>query len=121
VSKPTVKGVADTTVLPSRRWLGPLSTKSTDDFRLDLKLELARIGSQLFVFDSATCDQTASLPLFVTCATCLSAQPLSVVSLGDVDLGPLLAAFGGVLSIFVTLSLPHMRPAGSARQVVLRK
>ena len=32
---------------------------------------------------------------------------LSVISLRDVDFGPLLAAFGGVLSIFVTLSLPE--------------
>jgi hypothetical protein len=39
-------------------------------------LELARIGSQLFVFDSATCDQTAAPPLFDTFATRLSAQPL---------------------------------------------
>jgi hypothetical protein len=31
---------------------------------------------------------------------------LNVVSLSDVAFGPLLATFGGVLSIFVTLSLP---------------
>jgi hypothetical protein len=41
------------------------------------KLELARIGSQLFVYDSATRDQTAAPPLFDTFATRLSAQPLS--------------------------------------------
>jgi hypothetical protein len=47
---------------------------------------------------------------------------LSVVSLGDVDFGPLLlAAFGGVSSIFVTLSLPDTRPVGGARRVILRK
>src|SRR5215210_9118851 len=39
-------------------------------------LELARIGSQLFVFGSSTCDQTAASPLFETFATRLSAQPL---------------------------------------------
>jgi hypothetical protein len=39
-------------------------------------LELARIGSQLFVFDSATCDLTAAPDLFETFATRLSAQPL---------------------------------------------
>jgi hypothetical protein len=39
-------------------------------------LELARIGSQLFVYDSATCDQTATPPLFDTFATRLSVQPL---------------------------------------------
>jgi hypothetical protein len=46
---------------------------------------------------------------------------LSVVSLGDVDFGPLLAAFEDVMSIFVTLSLPNTRPANSARRVVLHK
>src|SRR5215212_4914839 len=40
-------------------------------------LELARIGSQLLAFDSATSDQTAAPPLFDTFATRLSAQPLS--------------------------------------------
>src|SRR5829696_3140465 len=39
-------------------------------------LELARIGSQLFIFGSATCDQIASSPLFDTFTTRLSAQPL---------------------------------------------
>lgn len=39
VPKPTVKGVVDNTVLTSRLWGGPFSTKSTDNFRLDLKLE----------------------------------------------------------------------------------
>jgi len=41
-----------------------------------MPLELARIGSQLFVFGSSTCDQTAASPLFATFATRLSAQPL---------------------------------------------
>jgi hypothetical protein len=39
VPKPTVKGVVDNTVLTSRRWLGLLSDKSTENFRLDLRLE----------------------------------------------------------------------------------
>ena len=39
-------------------------------------LELARIGSQFFVFALAPCDQTAAPPLFDTFATRLSAQPL---------------------------------------------
>src|SRR5215210_7994268 len=47
-----------------------------------LHLELARIGSQLFVFGSSTCDQTAASPLFETFATRLSAQPLSTSSVG---------------------------------------
>src|SRR5215213_7687795 len=42
-------------------------------------LELARIGSQLLAFDSATSDQTAAPPLFDTFATRLSAQPLSQI------------------------------------------
>src|SRR5215208_2567332 len=46
-------------------------------------LELARIGSQLLVFDSATCDQTAAPPLFHTFTSCLSAQPLSATMLSD--------------------------------------
>ena len=46
---------------------------------------------------------------------------LSIVWLSEVDLGPLLAAFGVVLSIIAPLSLPDMRPLGSARQVVVRK
>src|SRR5829696_5793741 len=45
-------------------------------------LELARIGSQLFVFDSATCDRTATPPLFAVFDTRLSAQPLSFVAQG---------------------------------------
>jgi hypothetical protein len=44
-------------------------------------LELARIGSQLFVFGSATCDQTAAPPLFDIFATRISAQPLSSAQL----------------------------------------
>ncbi len=39
-------------------------------------LELARIGSQRFAFNSATCDQIVAPPLFVTFTTRLSAQPL---------------------------------------------
>ena len=45
---------------------------------------------------------------------------VSAVSLSDVDFGPLLAAFEGVLRILVTLSLPNVRPVGSARQVAVR-
>src|SRR5215211_6722431 len=48
---------------------------SSDEFLANF-LELARIGSQLFVFGSSTCDQTAASPLFATFATRLSAQPL---------------------------------------------
>ena len=40
-------------------------------------LELARIGSQLFVFGQATYDQTAVKRLFDTFTIRLSAQPLS--------------------------------------------
>ena len=46
-----------------------------------LILELARIGSQLFVLTSAACDQTASLLLFDKFATRLSAQPLKHLAL----------------------------------------
>src|SRR5215213_2567833 len=60
---------------------------------------------------------TGSIATFSTGCP-LPTSSLSVVSLSDVDFGPLLAAFGGVSSIFVTLSPPDMRPAGSARQVV---
>src|SRR5829696_2286526 len=45
-----------------------------------------------------------------------STASLSVVSLRDVDFGPLLAAFGRVLRIFVTVSLPKC-----ARRAVLGK
>src|SRR5215217_586220 len=41
-------------------------------------LEAARIGSQLFAFDSATSDQMATPRLFDTFATRLSAQALSL-------------------------------------------
>jgi len=41
--------------------------------------------------------------------------------LSDIGFGPFLAAFGGALSIFVTLSLPNVRSAGSARRVAVRK
>jgi hypothetical protein len=50
-----------------------------------VNLELARIGSQLFVYDSATRDQTATPPLLDTFATRLSAQPLSLVRRVRVD------------------------------------
>ena len=46
----------------------------------------------------------------------LPTASLGVVSLRDVDFGPLLAAFGGVLSMFVTHSPPKC-----ARQSVLGK
>ena len=46
---------------------------------------------------------------------------LSTVSLRDLDFGSLLGAFGGTLSIFVTLSLLNMRLAGSVQQVVPHK
>jgi hypothetical protein len=49
------------------------------------------------------------------------AASVNAVSLSDVDFGPLLAAFGSVLRFLVTLSLPNMRPVGSARQVAVRK
>src|SRR5215207_8092472 len=42
-----------------------------------IALEAARIGSQLFAFDSATSDQMATPRLFDTFATRLSAQALS--------------------------------------------
>src|ERR671911_1272176 len=51
--------------------------KDTNEFVGLCYLELARIGSQLFVFDSATSDQTVVSPLFDTFDTHLSAQPLS--------------------------------------------
>jgi hypothetical protein len=50
-----------------------------------------------------------------------STASLGVVSLSDVAFGALLTAFRGVLSIFVFLSHPTMRPMRSAEQVVLPK
>ena len=56
-----------------------MGTGPTKSLRTPLRsLELARIGSQLFVYDSATRDQTATSPLFDTFATRLSAQPLNL-------------------------------------------
>jgi hypothetical protein len=46
---------------------------------------------------------------------------LSTVSLRDLYFGSLLGAFGGILNIFVTLSLLNMRLAGSVQQVVPHK
>ena len=48
----------------------------TDEIPLSDFLDLARIGSQLFAFGSAICDQTAAPPLLDIFATRLSAQPL---------------------------------------------
>jgi hypothetical protein len=53
------------------------------------------------------------LPLFTRVRVARPTASLSAVSLRDVAIGPLLAAVGGVLSIFVTLSLPKC-----ARRVV---
>ena len=54
---------------------GGRTPPGSDGYPTDL--ELARIGSQLFVYDSATRGQTAIPPLFDTFATSLSAQALN--------------------------------------------
>jgi hypothetical protein len=52
----------------------------------DFYSELARIGSQLFVFGSSTCDQTAASPLFETFATRLSTQPAKKARYSEITL-----------------------------------
>jgi putative transposase len=65
-----------------KRWLATsgvetLYIEPSEASSVGERLELARIGSQLLVFDSVTCDQTAAPPLFDIFATRLSAQPLT--------------------------------------------
>jgi hypothetical protein len=57
-------------------------------------IELARVGSQLFVFGLATYDQTAVKRLFDTFTIRLSAQPLSKKIIGYEDSRKVQSAVG---------------------------
>src|SRR5215212_8224818 len=81
-------------------------------------LEAARIGSQLFAFDSATSDQMATPRLFDTYATRLSAQALRRLEWGKEKgrspVGPrpnnCLFYFRRFLRAFSALSTPLFEP-----------
>ena len=71
--------------------------------RFSTKLGTKRAGFDAFKFDLWSYRLNAARFITLTPPT----ASLSVDSLSDVALGPLLAAFWGVLSIFVNLSLPR--------------
>ena len=99
-----------------RGYANPAFGSGADQFQ-----DLMGFDVRLLRFESLIYASVRIRPVFAESPRRGPTASLSVVSLSDIAFGPLLTAFGRVLSNFVNLSLPDVRPAGSVRQGVLRK